>query len=220
MAARLTVISPHLDDAVFGAGELIAAHPGAVVITVFAGIPPRDEVTGWDRDCGFRGSREAMFARRREDTEALALLGATPCWLDFCDAQYAPPPDPAAIGAALARELTRHEPDVVAFPLGLFHSDHKLVSRAAVELLDAERSWLAYEDALYRRMPRAVEDRLAELVDAGIMIGRITAVTPNSPALKTRAVLCYSSQLRGLGTPGRPGQEDLAEPERYWRLAR
>ena len=220
MAARLTVISPHLDDAVFGAGELIAAHPGAVVITAFAGVPPGDVLTGWDRDCGFGGSREAMFARRREDAEALALLRATPCWLDFCDAQYAASPGPEQVRAALARELEGHESDVVAFPLGLFHSDHKLVARAAVELIDAQRIWLAYEDALYRRMPRAVDDRLIELTECGITIGKITALTPNSAALKTRAVLCYASQLRGLGTPGRPGQEDLAEPERYWRLAR
>jgi len=220
MAARLTVISTHLDDAVFGAGELIAAHPGAVVITAFAGIPARDELTGWDRDCGFAGARQAMFTRRREDAEALALLRATPCWLDFCDVQYAPSPDYADIRAALARELERHDSDVVAFPLGLFHSDHQLVSRATLELIDAQRIWLAYEEALYRRIPRAVDDRLAELARAGITIGKITALTPNSPVLKTRAVLCYASQLRGLGRPGRPGQGDLAEPERYWRLAR
>ena len=220
MTARLTVISPHLDDAVFGAGELIAAHPGAVVITAFAGIPSGGALTDWDRDCGFSGSRQAMFARRREDAEALALLRATPCWLDFCDAQYAPEPGPEELRAALARELTRHESDVVAFPLGLFHSDHKLVSRAAVELIDPERLWLAYEDALYRRMPRAVEERLLELAQSGITIGKITALTPNSSAMKTRAVLSYASQLRGLGTPGRPGQEDLSQPERYWKLAR
>src|SRR5436190_15448490 len=218
MAARLTVISPHLDDAVFGAGELIAAHPGAVVITAFAGVPPGDALTDWDRDCGFSGSRQAMFARRREDSEALALLRATPCWLDFCDAQYAPSPDPGDIRAALERELERHESDVVAFPLGLGHRDNQLVSRAALELIDTEHIWLAYEDAFYRRLPRAVEERLAELAQSGITIGKITAVTPNSPALKTRAVLSYASQLRGLGTPGRPGQADLAEPERYWRL--
>ena len=220
MTARLTVISPHLDDAVFGAGELIAAHPGAVVITAFAGIPPGDALTDWDRDCGFSASRLAMFTRRREDAEALAFLRATPCWLDFCEAQYAPSPKCGDVRAALARELERHESDVVALPLGLFHSDNQLVSRAAVELIDAERIWLAYECALYRRIPRVVERRLGELAESGITIGKITNLTPNSHELKTRAMLCYASQLRGLGKPGRHGQEDLAEPERYWRLAR
>jgi len=219
MAARLTVISPHLDDAVFGAGELIAAHPGAVVITAFAGVPPGDVLTGWDRDCGFNGSREAIFARRREDADALDLLGATPCWLPFCDAQYAPSPEQGAVRAALALELERHAPDVVAFPLGLFHSDHQLVARAAVELVDGERLWLAYEDALYRAIPGAVESRLAELATSGLRAEGM-ALSAKSAALKQRAVRCYASQLRGIGTPGRPGQDDLARPERYWRLAR
>jgi LmbE family N-acetylglucosaminyl deacetylase len=219
MAARLAVISPHLDDAVFGAGELIAAHPGAVVITAFAGVPPEDALTGWDRDCGFSGSRQAIFARRREDADALELLGAEPRWLPFCDAQYGASPEQSALRASLAREVERHEPDLVAFPLGLFHSDHQLVSRAALELLDSKRIWLAYEDALYRRIPGAVEERLAELTRSGLKAGEM-ALSAKSPALKQRAVRCYASQLRGIATPGRPGHEDLAAPERYWRLAR
>ena len=35
------------------------------------------------------------------------------------------------------------------------------------------------------------------------------------PELKQRAVQAYASQLRGFG-PG--GYDDLARPERYWRL--
>jgi hypothetical protein len=33
------VLSPHLDDAVLSVGRFLAANPGTVVITVFAGIP-------------------------------------------------------------------------------------------------------------------------------------------------------------------------------------
>ena len=36
----LLVISPHLDDAVLSAGGRVAAGPGAVVVTVFAGGHP------------------------------------------------------------------------------------------------------------------------------------------------------------------------------------
>jgi hypothetical protein len=36
---RLLVVSPHLDDAVFGCGELIASRPGATVARLFAGPP-------------------------------------------------------------------------------------------------------------------------------------------------------------------------------------
>ncbi len=49
--ARVVVVSPHLDDAVLGCGQLLAAWPGATVVTVFAGKPavyptPQRE---WDR---------------------------------------------------------------------------------------------------------------------------------------------------------------------------
>jgi len=50
----VAVISPHLDDAVFACGELLAARPGSVVITVLAGRPPRDlPLTPWDAASGF-----------------------------------------------------------------------------------------------------------------------------------------------------------------------
>ena len=38
--ARVVVLSPHFDDAVQGAGLLLARHPGSTVVTVFAGPPP------------------------------------------------------------------------------------------------------------------------------------------------------------------------------------
>ena len=31
------VVSPHLDDAVYSAGQFLAGRPGAVVVTMFAG---------------------------------------------------------------------------------------------------------------------------------------------------------------------------------------
>src|SRR4051794_34790500 len=200
MAARLAVISPHLDDAVFGAGELIAAHPGAVVITAFAGVPPGDALTGWDRDCGFSGSRQAMFTRRREDVEALELLGATPCWLPFCDAQYAPSPDESAVRAALALELERHSPDLVAFPLGLFHGDHQLVSRAAQDLVEAGRIWLAYEDALYRRLPRGGGTRPPGL-PRGRRPGGKKGASAETPAPEQQAGGPHCGPPRGLPPP-------------------
>lgn len=205
-------------------GELIAASPGASVVTVFAGVPPPAQpCTGWDVDCGFRGSPEAMRARRREDRAALSLLGAAPRWLDFLDAQYAPPEGiekmKLQVREALVEEIHRENPDTVALPLGLFHSDHKLVSRAAVPLVDARRTWLAYEDALYRRIEGAVEERLAEIEATGIECTLLEALFCGSQT-KRRAVLCYGSQLRGLATPARPGHADLDAPERYWELRR
>jgi LmbE family N-acetylglucosaminyl deacetylase len=83
----MIAVSPHFDDAVFGCGALLAGHPGARVVTVFAGLP-RDAArsTEWDTRSGFADAREAVAQRRREDRRGLALLKAEPLWLDFADA--------------------------------------------------------------------------------------------------------------------------------------
>ena len=224
MGRKTLVISPHLDDAVFGCGEWIAAHPGARVLTVFAGVPPEAHtLTEWDAACGFASAGQAVAARRGEDRAALELLGATPAWLAFCDDQYRAhaPADGCAVAGELRRALIEHDPQAVVVPFGLFHRDHRLAHEAALAALPehAGRSWYAYEDALYRCMPRLLQERLLLLSLAGI------AATPLPPqaadgSLKRRAVQCYASQLRGLSSPGRPGHADALSPERLWRLAR
>jgi LmbE family N-acetylglucosaminyl deacetylase len=82
---RTVIVSPHLDDAVFGCGSLIAAHPGATVVTVFAGVPPHGAAASdWDhRRCGFASATRAVTRRREEDRVALSLLEARPAWRDF-----------------------------------------------------------------------------------------------------------------------------------------
>jgi LmbE family N-acetylglucosaminyl deacetylase len=130
---KVLVVSPHLDDAVFGCGELLAAHPGGIVVTVFAGAPMHYRaLTEWDAAAGFSVGQDIMAARREEDRRALAMVGALPLWLDYCDSQYQRPPPAQMLAAALEGTLARHEPDTVVVPLGLFHSDHKLVHEAAL----------------------------------------------------------------------------------------
>jgi LmbE family N-acetylglucosaminyl deacetylase len=221
MRARrdLLVISPHLDDAVFSTGGRLAAHPDAVVVTVFAGHPPAGPLTPWDIDCGFAAGDDVIGRRREEDRRALALLGARPRWLDFTDSQYGPSPAPAAVAAALAAVVRRERARRVLFPLGLFHSDHRLVSDAALTLIAAhpDIEWEAYEDVPYRTLPGLVGQAIARLRRRGIRPERRTG----SPAsgIKRRAVACYRSQLRGLATAGRPGWADaFRRPEGYWRL--
>src|SRR5919106_5159209 len=74
---RVLVVSPHLDDAVFGCGELLAACPGSIVTTVFAGAPKHSELTEWDAAAGFRAGQDVMAARREEDQQALTIVGAS-----------------------------------------------------------------------------------------------------------------------------------------------
>jgi LmbE family N-acetylglucosaminyl deacetylase len=219
---KVLVVSPHLDDAVFGCGELLAAHPGGIVVTVFAGAPMHyGELTEWDAAAGFSLGQDIMAARREEDRRALAMVGALPLWLDYCDSQYQHPPPAQMLAAALESTLARHEPDTVVIPLGLFHSDHKLVHEAALITLKRcqRRTWFAYEDSLYRRIPGLLQERLSALLTAGIIATPVALALRGCKGRKRYAVRCYSSQLRALATPGRLGHLDAFSPEAYWRLA-
>ena len=87
------VVSPHLDDAVFGCGDVLADNPGSRVITIFSGRPTGYAVpTEWDRAGGFEPGQDVVSLRRREDRDALSLLRARPVWLPFLDRQYGPAP--------------------------------------------------------------------------------------------------------------------------------
>ncbi|MEW6296433.1 MAG: PIG-L family deacetylase [Thermodesulfobacteriota bacterium] len=219
--ARLLVLSPHCDDAVFSCGHLLATYPGATVVTVFAGRPPAGTpLTEWDAASGFGPGDDVMGARRAEDRAALTLLGAPPLWLDFCDSQYGSPPSLAELTAALQAAVASTGPQAVFIPLGLFHSDHALVHEAALGLARRRRrlSWFAYEDALYRRIPGLVGERVRRCRARGFGLHKVTVRLRENEELKRQAVCCYRSQLRALTTPGRPGYADALTPERFWRL--
>ena len=216
----LLAISPHLDDAVFGCGSLLAMRPGALVATLFAGAPPpQAPLTGWDADCGFASSAQALAQRRLEDATALGILKAQPCWLAFPDAQYrsAPPPH-RLLRDAIGRLIAQHRPDACVVPMGLFHEDHLLAHEASLAALqETGIPALAYEEAHYRRIPGSVEARIASWRTAGIDASAPRELAPSPP--KRRAVACYASQLRGLAIRAEHGRNDLDAPERY-RLLR
>jgi LmbE family N-acetylglucosaminyl deacetylase len=219
----IAVVSPHLDDGVSGCGARIAGQPGSVVITVFAGKPPRGApLTSWDAACGFTAGDDVVAARRGEDRDALSVLGATPLWLDFLDAQYGPPPAEDALRDALDVAVSAAGPAPVFLPLGLFHSDHVLVSSAGLSLVRArpDHLYYAYEDAMYRRLDGLTEAALARVLACGIKATPAAfAAPPACVERKRRAVQCYRSQLRGLSAAGRLGHLDAFAPERHWRLS-
>lgn len=218
---RLLVLSPHLDDAAFGCGRLLASAPGATVATVFAGRPvPGHPLTAWDRACGFSAGDDVIGRRREEDRAAQEILGARPRWLDLKDSQYGGEA-PETVAATLRDLLAGERPAAVLFPLGLFHSDHKLVHRAALALLGDFPAirWLAYEDGLYRRLDGLGEEAVAGLRRRGLRPRPVRfAETPAAARLKQAAAACYRSQFQGLATPGRLGQAGLDEPETCWEL--
>ncbi|MCA1725310.1 MAG: PIG-L family deacetylase [Thermomicrobia bacterium] len=221
-AQPVMVVSPHLDDAVFGCGQLLAARPGSVVVTVFAGAPPTYEtVTEWDALSGFRPGDDVMAARRDEDARALAHLDARPIWLGFCDSQYYHSPTVPEIARALEQAINQSNLRAVFIPLGLFHSDHHLAHTAALEVLrhHADHTWFAYEEAMYRKIPNIVAERIATLHKEGIEATPAGISAACGHDMKRRAIACYASQLRALVAPKKPGHEDALGTERYWSLA-
>lgn len=91
---RHVYLSPHLDDAVFSCGGLIARQAGndegAVVVTVCAGDTPVGELTPYAVELHNRwgGSGSPVAARRAEDRMACGRLGASAVHLEVPDAVY------------------------------------------------------------------------------------------------------------------------------------
>jgi LmbE family N-acetylglucosaminyl deacetylase len=171
------VISPHLDDAVLSVGGSIAAWSAAgervVVATVCTDGPPLDAVTPSMR------ALADYAARRREDADACAAVGAEVRWLGHVERAFRRPflttracfttrtlldrsefAERAALQESLAA-LDALEPDRILVPLGVGnHVDHVVALIAATEWALA-RGWrdrlLFYEDfyALSTVMRRA-----------------------------------------------------------------
>ena len=195
-----------------GCAGLVAAHAGALTVTVTAGKPGPHALTDWDRRCGFRQGDDVVGERRREDEDALALLGALPVWLDFLDHQYGP--SPAEVDLATALEAAVAGADVVASPLGLFHEDHVMTAAACFALARTRpaTAWVVYEDAVYRPVVGRTDAALATLRRDGFVL---TEVDVAEAANKKAAIARYTSQVRGLGDL----LVDAYRPERYWSLA-
>ncbi|ESJ25234.1 MULTISPECIES: PIG-L deacetylase family protein [Cupriavidus] len=215
----LVVISPHLDDAVFSCGNLLAACPGSVVVTVFAGVPPVDmPAPDWDRRAGFSSAAQAVLARREEDRAGLAILDAQPVWLDFLDSQYNRRHTAGEIAAQLSKVISLHNACAVVAPCGLYHSDHTLVHEACARLW-RERDhggppWLYYEEAIYRRKPGMLHKLLARWHAAGTVSTPVDLAIGEHTATKARACNAYASQLAMFDSNT---ISDLSAPERYWQ---
>ncbi|MBM3675869.1 MAG: PIG-L family deacetylase [Actinobacteria bacterium] len=223
--ARIVVISPHLDDAVLGCGRLLAAHPGATVITVYAGRPSvyPDPPTHWDALAGFAAGDDVLAARREEDRRALDELGAEPVWLDFVEHQYLP--RSAWVGAtdtadALEAAVRAARPTAVFAPFGLANPDHDAAHEAAMSVRTrvGEPSWFCYEDMGYKHIPGLLAWRVAKLFRA--QVWPTPAVVPLDPSDDRRraALAHYASQLRALEADWDVAAK-LPAPEQHWRLA-
>lgn len=209
----LLAISTHLDDAVLSCGDLLAANPGALVVTVMAGAPPRGPLTPWDAQCGFADGDDVVAARRAEDAAALAVIGARERWLEFVDGQYRIANPLADVVAALDAAVREAAPDRIVSPLGIGHDDHRLVAAAAWQVARrAELPWLVYLDQLYDDME--IDRAIATARDAGIELVPIASPAPGD-ARKRAAMDRYTSQRYGI-----PYWLEALRSERYWTVGR
>lgn len=213
----LFLLGPHLDDAVLSCGQLLAAHPGSEVVSVFTGGPPDwSGLTEWDAACGFRPGDDVMAARKREDLAALDVVGARPRWLDLRELQYGAAVSVDEVVQALGDELPAPGTTVLA-PLGIHHADHVTLGDAARRLAPGrpDLAWCFYEDLPYRaHHPEELRDRLQGFADAGCVLEPV--LLPLGDVRDKRAALrCYRSQVRGLHEWLGPS----FGAERYWLLA-
>jgi LmbE family N-acetylglucosaminyl deacetylase len=154
---RWIYLSPHLDDAVLSAGGLIydqvQSGNQVEIWTILSGYPPEGEFSQFAElqhfVWGFPTAEAAVSARREEDRNAAAILGARTVHFDFLDCIYRrgsngewlysdismpPHPEDAALPGQIAGAvLARLQPgDVVVCQLAVgSHVDHLLVRQGA-----------------------------------------------------------------------------------------
>jgi LmbE family N-acetylglucosaminyl deacetylase len=226
---RVAIVSPHLDDAVLGCANFMATHPGAVVVTVFAGNPseyPSDPMRKWDVQSGFQPGDDVMEVRRHEDAAALNLLDAIPVHLEFVEHTYNPgdrPVAPDLLVDVLAPALATLSPTLVLAPFGLANPDHDVTHRACMlarDRLGADVSWWLYEDNGYKHIPGMLAWRVSSLFRRRIWPTPVCPVTDVTEARKQAAIACYPTQLLALEDDWAIGAKLAAPaPEQFWRLA-
>ena len=166
-------LSPHLDDAAFSCGGLMAQLADAgwrtVMMTAFTAsvLPATGFALACQLDKGLDATVDYMALRRNEDREAAAILGVTDLrWLDLPEAPHRgygsatelfgpiKPDDNVwqRLAEHIAAATEEMQPDLVLGPQGLGnHVDHRQMIRA---VFDAATQPVAF----YRDTPYAMRD--------------------------------------------------------------
>ena len=147
----VTLVSPHLDDAVLSCWHLLAADDDVSVVNVFTG-PPEDGVQKghWAVLTMARDSAARTSERVDEDRRALALVGREPVNLGLPEAQYRRNGlAPRALVDALAGHLRGDGLVYVPAAIGHHHADHAVVLAAALASCEKDRL------RLYADLPHA-----------------------------------------------------------------
>jgi LmbE family N-acetylglucosaminyl deacetylase len=178
MTVPWLIISPDFDDAVLSCGDLIAAHPGSVVLTVSSGVPPSGVIASdWGRAGGFSTAEEAGLGRREEDLKALRALGASQATTQILDSPYRSGAEEH--GAAvqwIETAIDEIGPERIAIPLGTEdHEDHVMTRVASITAMTSRRFSDAY---LYADLPYFFGSDCDAVAGGPVSTSRITtAVT-------------------------------------------
>ena len=217
LPGRTAVLSPHLDDGVLSLGGAIseATRAGSFVriVTVFGGdVASMRQASGWDSLTGFATEGEAVRARRSEDAEACAVVGAEQVCLSFSEIVYAGEPDEGAVLHAVSEAVC--DVDALLMPgYPLIHRDHRwLCTRVLRARLPCAAVGLyveqPYRDRVGDLRRIEVDSEIRELLRADLQWERARIPLRNILA-KRRAINAYRSQLRPLELE-RPGRARLA----------
>ncbi len=222
-------LSPHLDDAAFSCGGILAVLRDqgwrTVVATVFTrSVPqPRGFALACQLDKGLDAAVDYMALRRAEDADAMTHLGAEGRMLDFPEAPHRGYESAAAlfgdvhtddttwaaISPAIAGLLTELSPELVLSPSGMGgHVDHRQVIRAALAVVPADRH------VFYRDTPYAIRNPAGA---RHVHMAGLAAVHVDIAAGLTRKVGAATAYVSQLGFQfGGPGPAGLALREFAW----
>ena len=231
---RWIYLSPHLDDAVLSAGGLIydqtQAGTPVEIWTFMCGYPAPQDVSPFadllHAQWGFLSAEEAVRARREEDRQAAAIVGAQVTHFDFLDCIYRRgangewlytqifvPPHvedsdfPKQIAETIESRITPDDVLVCQLSVGS-HVDHVLVRQAA-ELLgrplfyDIDVPYIFYKSEEFAPKSDRMKETTHPISGAGLQSWQ-------------EAVLEYKSQLPTLGDAMSTSENAQQSILAYW----
>lgn len=208
---RLAVISPHLDDAAYSVGQILAGQGDATIFTALAGVPVDDgHLTPYDKMCGFTTSAQAVRVRLDENERACKVLEVGHVEGGWFDGQYDQPFSAFDVDRWLTERLAGF--DAALIPVGIGHPDHQRIAHVALASTIGIRTGVYLECPWYVRHPRDSIHALDQLAARWPIIPADMPV--GDRAVKAAAVECYTSQL------GPDMRAHVYAPEHVWWLDR
>lgn len=247
-------LSPHLDDAVLSCGgtihQLVAQGESVTVLTTMTGDPPYDlpetPITA-DLHQRWQAGDQPGKARRQEDREALATLGAKYIHIPIQDCVYRVirkegnvialyPTEESLWGAVhpedyamkVLRGIRQPRATTIYVPLGVGgHVDHRIVRDWGLWLDNGNPVF--YEEYPYINAKIEVDRALAHFSPRHMQL-EIHELSDASVTAKTRAIACYASQIStfwsDIADMEKQTRQSMLEAgggtpaERFWRIVK